>query len=208
MPIRLSILLIFLPLLLSIGCKEEPIYHPKPRMYPKVEYPERRLVKLDTSICQFSFQYPDYMQFVPDTQRFTNAPIAPNACWFNMTAPAFNGDIHFTYTDISANTAEERAEKVHRVYRDAYKMADEHDRKAVMNEDLLINRPDRRVYGILYNIEGHVASSFQFVITDSMRHALRASLYFRSIPNPDSMMPVIEFVKQDIMTMLNTFEWK
>jgi hypothetical protein len=52
-----------------------------------------------------------------------------------------------------------------------------------------------------------VASPFQIVITDSVNHALRAALYFNSRPEADSMAPIIEFVKKDVMTILNSFEW-
>lgn len=201
---RVSLLL--LVLFSFSACKEEAIYYPKPRMYPKVTFPERKPTQMRADYCDFSFNYPNYMQYVQDTVFLTKKSQHP--CWFNLTMPIFSGDIHFTYTDISAKTAEERADKVYKVYKDAYRFSDEHDKKAILNEDFVINDPKRQLYGVLYNIEGHVASSFQFVVTDSVRHAVRASLYFRSQPNPDSMMPVIEFVKEDIMGIINSFEWK
>lgn len=203
-----KIFLLFLLALasLSAGCKEEPIYYPKPRMYPKISYPERKTAAITADYCNFTFQYPDYMHFVQDTVFLTKGTQHP--CWFNLTMPDFNGDIHFTYTDISAKTPQERADKVYKVYKDAYRFSDEHDKKAILNEDLVINDPKRQIYGVLYNIEGHVASSFQFVLTDSVRHAVRASLYFRNVPNPDSMQPVIEFVKTDMMQIINTFQWR
>jgi hypothetical protein len=45
-------------------------------------------------------------------------------------------------------------------------------------------------------------------MTDSVNHAIRAALYFNSKPEADSMAPVIEFVKADVMGILNSFEWK
>ena len=188
------------------ACKEEPIYYPKPRLYPKVEYPTRNVVKLDKEYCPFTFEYSDFMTYVQDTVFLTKGAAHP--CWFNLSYEGFKSDIHFTYTDISAKTPEERAMKVHKVYRDAYRLSDEHDKKANLNEDLMINIPERKVYGVLYNIEGDVASSFQFVLTDSIQHAVRASLYFRSVPQQDSMAPVVEFMKVDIMNMINSFAWK
>jgi gliding motility-associated lipoprotein GldD len=203
---RLPFLLLALCILAFAACKEEPIFYPKPRMYPKIEFPARKMSKFSADYCAFSFNYPDYMQFQQDTQFFDKG--AAHSCWFNLTMPAFVGDIHFTYTDISAPTPEARAEKVYKVYKDAYRLSNEHDKKAILNEDLIINDPKRQLYGVLYNIDGHVASSFQFVMTDSIHHAVRASLYFRSVPNPDSMRPIIEFVKTDMMEIINSFEWK
>lgn len=185
-----------------VGCKEEPIYYPKPRIYPKVEFPKRQYAKFNVNYCNFTFECPDYMQFEQDTTYFDRR--AKHPCWFNLHIPSLNGDIHFTYTDISGDSLEYR---IYKVYKDAYRMSDEHDTKAVVNEDLLINRPNDRVFGVLYNIEGHVASPFQFVLTDSVHHAVRASLYFKTRPNPDSLAPIIEFVKADMMGILNTFQW-
>lgn len=188
------------------ACKEEPIYYPKPRLFPKVEYPQRNTIAFDKEYCPFTFEYSDFMAYHQDTVFLTKS--APNPCWFNLSYEGFKSDIHFTYTDISAKTPQERAEKVYKVYKDAYRLSDEHDKKANLNEDLLINIPERNVYGVLYNIEGDVASSFQFVLTDSVHHAVRASLYFRSVPKQDSMAPIVEFMKTDIMNIINSFHWK
>jgi len=186
-----------------ISCGEEPIYIPKPRTYPKVDYPERNYVQLDTNFCAFSFEYPDYMEFEQDAQ-FFNAD-SKHPCWFNLKIPDLSGNVHFTYTDISGDSLEYN---LYEVYKDAYMLAEKHNIKAVANEDNTIMNPEGEVYGQLFNIEGHVASPFQFMLTDSTEHAIRASLYFDCRPDPDSMRPVIEFVKTDVVGMINSFRWK
>jgi gliding motility-associated lipoprotein GldD len=186
------------------ACKEEPIYYPKPRNFPKIEFPARVQQKFDVNYCQFSFEYPTYMNFVQDTTYLNQS--AKHACWFNLHIHSLNADIHFTYTPLDPK--KDLAEQIHKVYRDGYRMSDQHDSKATLNEDLTINNPTRRVFGILYNLEGRVASPFQVVLTDSLRHAVRASLYFNTNPKADSLAPIIEFVKADIMGILNSFEWK
>ena len=185
------------------ACKEEPIYYPKPRSFPKFTLPKREYSRFDINYCNFSFEYPNYMTFEQDTLFINQATKHP--CWFNLYMPSLNADIHFTYTNIKGDSLQQ---KIFKVYRDAYKMSEEHNPKSQLTEDLLVNRPKERVFGVLYNIEGYVASPFQFVLTDSSQHAVRASLYFRSRPNPDSLLPMIEFVKSDMMGILNSFEWK
>jgi len=197
-------LIAFISLFLILSCKEEIVYIPKPRLYPKVEYPKRIETIFDTSFCSFSIRYPSYMKFVQDTTYLHKN--APHPCWFNLEMPSLNGTIHFTYTDL--NKSQNKADGLYKIYADAYKMAEEHISKANKLEDFIINNPNKKVYGVLFNIEGHVASPFQIVITDSVNHALRASLYFNSKPNADSMAPVIEFVKEDLMGILNSLEWK
>jgi len=37
---------------------------------------------------------------------------------------------------------------------------------------------------------------------------MRGSLYFKARPNKDSLAPAIEFMKRDIIEMINTFQWE
>jgi gliding motility-associated lipoprotein GldD len=67
---------------------------------------------------------------------------------------------------------------------------------------------DNRVYGMLYQMKGNTASPIQFYLTDSTKHFFRAALYFNNIPNQDSLAPVIDYLREDIMMMMETFRWK
>jgi gliding motility-associated lipoprotein GldD len=157
-------------------------------------------VAFNENYCQFTFQQPKYMRMVQDTSFFGERPA--NACWFNLDIPAFNGSIHFTYTPLR------NASDLFKVYDDAYRLANEHNRKADANSDYVFTNDDNRVYGLLFEIEGQVASPFQFVLTDSSRHALRGALYFNNKPEPDSMRPIIAFVRRDMVHMMNTLRWE
>ncbi|NOZ45910.1 MAG: gliding motility lipoprotein GldD, partial [Chlorobi bacterium] len=67
---------------------------------------------------------------------------------------------------------------------------------------------DDNVYGILYDIKGNAASSINFFVTDSTQHFLRGALYFNSKPNKDSLAPVVDFIRKDIVHLMETFKWK
>ncbi|MEL7006811.1 MAG: hypothetical protein AAFN93_29405 [Bacteroidota bacterium] len=56
-------------------------------------------------------------------------------------------------------------------------------------------------------LEGEVPSQFQFHITDSTNHFLRGALYFKTASKNDSLAPAIEYIKADIVHMLNTLAW-
>jgi len=68
--------------------------------------------------------------------------------------------------------------------------------------------PDKKVYGLLFEIDGPVASPIQFFLTDSTTHFLRGSLYFKDVVNRDSIQPVFEFVKEDLEVFFESFTWK
>ena len=65
-----------------------------------------------------------------------------------------------------------------------------------------------KVYATLYEIEGNAASPMQFHITDSTHYYIHGSLYFRVRPNADSLAPAIDFLKNDVMHFIESFEWK
>jgi gliding motility-associated lipoprotein GldD len=57
-------------------------------------------------------------------------------------------------------------------------------------------------------VGGNAASNIQFYVTDMNHHFLRGALYFNTVPNIDSMGPVIDFVKKDMDHLIETFQWK
>lgn len=188
--------------LLTVACQEERIPIPKPRIYPKVTYPDRNYVQLDKDYCAFSFEYPDYMVFEQDTTLINQR--AKHPCWFNLEIPSLNGVIHFTYTDISGGNP---GEKLFETIKDSYDLTEKHNRKATGRQNLPFEDSNNRLFGIKYSVEGDVASPYHFIVTDSAQHAVWAALYFNDRPNADSMRPVLQFVEEDIDKMLNSFEW-
>lgn len=171
---------------------------PKPRAYPKVVYPERDYQQFDENYCHFQFQLPTYSKVQQDTLFFNERPIDP--CWFNIFYPDFDCTIHCSYYPISEENP------LSKLQNDAFRLAMEHNRRATYIEEIPIQKPGN-VSGYIFNLEGPVATPFQFFLTDSVEHFLRGALYFNSQIRPDSLMPLYEFVKVDITHMINTFEW-
>lgn len=194
-------LLYYISIILSLtlsACKES-VYTPKPRMYPKIAFPEYTLLKYETASCPFTFQYASYVKPIKDTSFFGEKPM--NDCWLNLQLDVFNGTIHCSYLPIS------KTEDLTKFIKDSYKLAREHQIKANFIDEIPIHK-SKHVNGMLYNLEGPTASTFQFYLTDSTKHFLRASLYFNAQTRPDSLLPIVEFVKKDLMTIINTFEWR
>lgn len=186
--------------LLMMACGNGGDYIPKPRTYPRVFYPEKAYQPFDASYCNFTFEQPKYAQIVQDADFFGEEP--PSECWFDIYFPAFNGKIHCSYIPI-----DKKKNTLTKLVDDSYKLAFKHTSKASSIGEEAIYRPDNNVFGIVFPLEGSVASPYQFFVTDSTTHYLRGSLYFNTTPNPDSLMPVVNFVKEDLYHMLETFEW-
>ena len=70
------------------------------------------------------------------------------------------------------------------------------------------SNPDERVYGSLFFLDDESASPIQFLLTDSAAHFFRGALYYDCIPNADSLAPVTQYLKQDIIELIQSFSWK
>ena len=86
---------------------------------------------------------------------------------------------------------------------DVHTLVDKHIPKAnAITQREYINKQND-VYGLVYDIKGSdAASACQFYLTDSTSNFVRGALYFNLVPNNDSLMPVISFLKEDIAHMI------
>ncbi len=96
---------------------------------------------------------------------------------------------------------------LNKLVEDARTMVYKHTVKAdAINESRF--RTPYNVSGVYYEIGGNAASSVQFFVTDSTQHYLRGALYFNAQPNKDSLAPVVAFLKDDVVQLINTLHWK
>ena len=63
------------------------------------------------------------------------------------------------------------------------------------------------VFGLMYYYDGNTATSTQFYLTDSVNHFFRGALYLNS-EITDSLLPINNFLKKDIVHIIETFRWK
>lgn len=196
-----SIRFILLPIasLLIFSTCEEYIPVPKPRAYPKVIYPKKEYQRFDQNYCDFSFEMPKYAVIERDTTFFDQRPASD--CWFNIGVPSLNAMIHCSYYPITSRA------RFDELVLDAFTMAQKHNVKANYIEEIPVHRTADDVHGIVFNIEGATASSYQFFLTDSSRHFLRGALYFNTQSRPDSLAPVQVFMKEDVNRLVNTLQW-
>ncbi len=187
---QVKVFIILLSCLTLVSCREKSV--PKPTGYFRIDFPEKSYHpwRMD---YPFSFDIPDYAVVLPDQG------IIPEPFWINVDIPGNKARIHISYkrvrNDLSRYTEESR------------KLAYDHTiRASSIDEELFLN-PGKRVFGTIYHINGNAASPLQFYLTDSLHHFLRGALYIRATPNIDSLKPVIEFLKTDVVHLIGTMEW-
>ena len=191
----------FTILVLSVGaalsCREVAV--PKPKGYFRIDLPKKEYVLFDTQNSTgrlpFTFEYPVYGKLSFDSGEL-NQP-----GWFNIEFPVFHAKVYLTYRKINRD--------LEKLMEETYQMnVKNHIVKAEAINEKVINNPGARVYGIFYDLQGNTATSVQFYATDSIKHYLRGSLYFAAEPNADSIAPVRDFLREDIIHLIETLKWK
>jgi len=195
---EINIVLLLLVLSVITGCREVNV--PKPKGHFRIDLPQKeyRLFNKGENPekdLPLSFEYPVYGDLSFDSDK------AKKAGWFNIGFPRYGAKIYLTYRAIN-NDFEGLMEQT-------YKMnVKNHISKADAINEQVFNNPGNRVYGILYDLKGNTATAVQFYATDSINHYLRGSLYFNAEPNADSLAPVIDFFRKDIIHLVESLEWK
>lgn len=168
-------------------------YTPKPRGYFRIDLPEKNY-RHTPDVLPYQFEYPKYALI--QKSRMTEKELY----WINILFPKQRATIHLSYKEIDNNLNNYLEDSRNFVYKHTVK-ADAISETPYMNFD-------KNVYGLLYEIKGDAASNIQFYLTDSTAHFLRGSLYFNAIPNKDSLAPVLNFIQEDIVHLIETLEWK
>jgi len=192
----MRLLFFYLVLFNLLSCTpEEETYLPKKRGYHRIELPQHEYQRFDSATTPFTFEYSKYAVIMPDYS-FMTEPF-----WYEILYPQFSAQISIAYKYIS------HPDTLPVYFNTSSKLTHKHHIKATAIEEYITRTPHNYT-AIIAELEGDVPSTYQWFITDSAKNFLRAALYFPSSTRNDSLAPVIEFIKKDMLYMLNTVEWK
>jgi len=139
-------IILFVLLLAFFSCQDEKVHVPKPRMFPKVNYPQKSFHQLDIIGCPFKMEIPKYFQYLKDTTSLQKLKVDAStvACWFDLYSEELNSHIHLSYYDIN------KSEGFDKLVADAFEMADKHNVKANYRDEIKVNDPERNLHGIVF----------------------------------------------------------
>lgn len=176
------------------GCQDPPI--PKPQGYHRITMPAATYAAYEHP-CGMTFDVPSYSKI----EKFQAQDEQDISCWFNCALPPFHGKLHCTYVQIQS------ADHFNQLVYEAHEMVFQHEQKASGISTQEFHFPDHAVSGLVFDLEGPVASPLQFYATDSSEHFLRGSLYFSHVPNPDSLRPSLLRVRDDVVQLIESLTW-
>ena len=195
--LRILLLCIMVVTVLISACNSP--YTFKKKGYFHIDFPEKKYQMFDQPGYPYTFEYPVYSQVVKDSTFFDARP--ENDWWINIDVPRFGGRIYISYKEVGKNNFDS-------LVNDGFKMAyKQHTDISTGINDSLTKTPNG-VEGIYFSLRGNTATANQFFLTDSVKHFLRGALYFDATPNEDSLSIVNDFLKKDLLYMINTLKWK
>ena len=168
-------------------------YIPKPYGYFRVDLPEHKYKRIDTLNLPYSFDLPLNVELISRSAK-------GEKFWIDLHYPKLNASIYCSYKPVNGNLID--------LLEDTRKIVYKHSIRADGIQEKVFDNPVKSVHGILYDLKGNTASSIQFVLTDSTRNFFRGALYFNNVPNKDSIAPMSEYIREDIIRMMESFEWK
>ncbi len=179
-------ILILIIILCIVSCNDDVL--PKPKAYLSLEYPQKFYKKLDLR-RPYSFSVLENTTIIDDKNN-----------WLKIQYPNLKASIDITYRPVNNNLKELLLEAEKLVFKHAVKA------EQIVPKDFV--NAKKRVFGSLYEITGNAASHLQFHVTDSTHNFIKGSLYFYAKPNYDSILPAVAYIKEDILQLVESLEWK
>jgi gliding motility-associated lipoprotein GldD len=187
-------LLILVSFLVSCG-NDQQNYVPRPKGFNRIDLPQQAYQQL-TENHPYTFEYSKSAKILPDTFSTSGKD------WIFIHYPRFQANIQLTYKDINNDP-----KRLQDYINDSFKLTGKHQVRAssIQSQKLLTAN---HMTAMLFKIEGDVPSPYQFYTTDSTKHFLRGAIYFSTATKNDSLAPVVDFIRKDMVHLLNTLRWR
>lgn len=183
--------------LISCGTvtEEENTSMPRPKGFPALEIPGHYYKSVEKG-HPFTFELSRFAVVKKDSFALAE----PH--WLYIYYPRWDAFIQLTYKSVGGDR-----KRVDKMIRDSYVLASKHQMKANRIEDAILTTRDGRKATVI-ELDGEVATPFQFFTTDSTTHFLRGAVYLNTAMKNDSLAPVIRYLKDDAIHLIQTLRWK
>ena len=188
-------LLWFLSVMAFTACNDSNVYNPKPRGYYRIDIKDVGYKSLPSGY-PYSFEYSDYATI----DKYIDHDSSDY--WIYIAYEPLNAVVYVSYKTFADDST------LNSMINDSRTMVFKQINKA---DDILessVLDDENHVYGKIYETIGdEAACPYQFWLTDKQKHFFRASVYMGCKPQNDSLQPVIDYVKKDMLHLIETFQW-
>ena len=182
---QLYINLLFL--IAAFSCSQN--YQPKPKGLNQIYLPKPQY-KVVTVSNNYSFE----------RNNLASTNENKDLGWFNLSYFNQGAELLITYKKIKSQ------KHLKSLLDESYRLVSKHRKKATNITETNI-KTNKNHNATIIDIKGEVPTPIQFVVTDSSDNFIRAALYFEKPIKGDSLTPVVNYIKLDILHLLNTLSW-
>jgi gliding motility-associated lipoprotein GldD len=172
---------------------EQPV--PKPPTYLRTELPDHAYRQVSNE-CPYELKLAEIYNYKPCVFEKSNF------CMQQIDLGPLNGSLFLYYINIASK------DSLPSIINYANDKVDEHKIKADKIDFKQLIDKKNRVFGTFFELKGNVATNFQFYLTDSTHHFVRGEVLLNCRPNYDSLRPSLEYLKLDLLELVNNFKWK
>ena len=183
--------LIIVLLSVCIACVE---YTPKPRGYVRIEPEPPQYTLFSSDSLPYTFHISHLVTIEQAPSKNPNGSIT-------LVYPSLKAKLYGSYLPITSATREKAERESRTLVARLSKNTETIQEQAYSNQEA-------QVYGSLFLLDDTSASPIQFMLTDSVSHFFRGALYYDCIPNADSLAPLTHYLQQDMIELIQSFNWK
>ena len=193
--------------MLLVSCGGGDVSQPKPRAYLRIDMPDHNYIAVDSLRLSDSLSdivFPSPFRFEMNSHALiAQAKQSKHGAAIELLYPQWNGYVELMYKPLDGRDDLQPQTDT------AMRMLEYHYQVASGIEEELIQVPDNRVFATVWHIAGrNVASTYQFIATDSANHFLHGVIIIDQTPNNDSLAPQINYMQADVDHMIKTLRWQ
>lgn len=169
-------------------------YTPKPRGYFRIEPPAASYRDTSVSPLPFAFSLSD-QAFI---QMKTGEDTAQQ--WFDIRYPGLHARIYCSYLSGTE-------ERLMQAYAEFLRISDPFGKQGTKEMEPAWSRSDGNLYGEFFYEPENIVSPIRFVIFGDSSKLLRGMLFYDGTVNPDSIAPVNDYLRHDLIHLIRTFKY-
>ena len=185
---------IFIIFIVFFGC--ENYFLPKESAYLRLDYPKPEYELIDNKEFPFFFETNSRLSEISDID------INLESIDFIINYNQLNAQINFQYKNVNSK------EKLNAYILDLKTAIEIHSMMANSVKIKDYSLKEKNIFGRIFDLSGSVASPYQFYLTDSINNIISGFVYFNIKPNYDSILPAINYIENDIIYLIESFDWK
>ena len=185
---------IFIIFIVFFSC--ENYFLPKESAYLRLDYPKPEYELIDDKEFPFFFEANSRLSEILDID------INSESIDFIINYNQLNAQINFQYKNVNSK------EKLNAYILDLKTAIETHSMMANSVKIKDYSLKEKNIFGRIFDLSGSVASPYQFYLTDSINNIISGFVYFNIKPNYDSILPAINYIENDIIYLIESFDWK